>query len=43
MTTFGEKAEGDAVNLEIERATQVIVDTVEERVDAILRERAQAL
>lgn len=42
LTTFGEKAEGDAVNLEIERSTQVIVDTVEERVDAILRERGLA-
>ena len=29
MTTFGELAEGDAVNLEIDRQTQVIVDTVE--------------
>src|SRR5882724_7104510 len=25
MTTFGDKAEGDALNLEIERATQVVV------------------
>jgi riboflavin synthase len=29
MTTFGEKAEGDAVHLEIDRQTQVIVETVE--------------
>lgn len=29
MTTFGDKAEGDRVNLEIDRQTQVIVDTVE--------------
>lgn len=29
MTTFGDKAVGDAVNLEIDRQTQVIVDTVE--------------
>jgi riboflavin synthase len=29
MTTFGDKAEGARVNLEIERQTQVIVDTVE--------------
>ncbi len=29
MTTFGALAEGDAVNLEIDRQTQVIVDTVE--------------
>ncbi|GAB4116448.1 MAG: riboflavin synthase [Rubrivivax sp.] len=29
LTTFGEKAEGDAVHLEIDRQTQVIVETVE--------------
>jgi riboflavin synthase len=29
MTTFGDKAEGDAVHLEIDRQTQVIVETVE--------------
>jgi riboflavin synthase len=29
MTTFGDKAVGDAVHLEIDRQTQVIVDTVE--------------
>jgi len=29
MTSFGDKAVGDAVNLEIDRQTQVIVDTVE--------------
>jgi len=28
MTTFGDKREGDALNLEIERGTQVVVDTV---------------
>jgi riboflavin synthase len=28
MTTFGEKREGDALHIEIERQTQVIVDTV---------------
>jgi riboflavin synthase len=29
MTTFGDKAEGDdALNIEIERSTQVFVDTV---------------
>ena len=28
QTTFGAKAEGDAVNIEIERATQVVVDTL---------------
>jgi riboflavin synthase len=29
QTTFGDKAEGDAVNVEIERQTQIVVDTVE--------------
>lgn len=29
MTTFGSKREGDAVNIEIERQTQIVVDTVE--------------
>ena len=29
MTSFGDKAVGDAVNIEIDRQTQVIVDTVE--------------
>lgn len=29
MTTFGDKVEGDRVNLEIERQTQIIVETVE--------------
>jgi riboflavin synthase len=54
MTTFGEKAEGDALNLEIERQTQVFVDTVrsaiEERLgplipalESLLRERGLAL
>lgn len=33
MTTFGDKAEGAALNLEIERATQVVVDTVREALD----------
>ena len=33
QTTFGEKREGDALNLEIERATQVLVDTVREALD----------
>ncbi|MDM4764727.1 riboflavin synthase subunit alpha [Pelomonas sp. SE-A7] len=40
MTTFGEKAEGSALNIEIERQTQVLVDTVratvEERLGALL-------
>ena len=50
MTTFGACREGDALNLEIERQTQVIVDTVREVVeqrlasytgllDTLLRER----
>jgi riboflavin synthase len=33
MTTFGEKAEGAALNIEIERQTQVFVDTVREAID----------
>ncbi len=33
MTTFSNKAEGDAVHIEIERATQVMVDTVRQAVD----------
>lgn len=33
MTTFGELREGDALNIEIERQTQVIVDTVRAAVD----------
>jgi riboflavin synthase len=54
MTTFGGKRVGDAVNIEIERATQVVVDTVrealEERlgplmpaIEAVLRERGLAV
>ena len=39
MTTFGDKAVGDAVNLEIDRQTQVIVDTVER----VLAERGLGL
>jgi len=50
MTTFGEKGEGAALNIEIERGTQVMVDTVRAAVDerlgplmpaltALLRER----
>ena len=46
MTTFGTKREGDALNLEIERSTQVIVDTVtellDERLGAMLKERGLA-
>ncbi len=33
MTTFAEKAVGDALNIEIERSTQVMVDTVRDAVD----------
>jgi riboflavin synthase len=33
MTTFAAKREGDALNLEIERGTQVMVDTVRDAVD----------
>src|SRR5205814_1070807 len=54
MTTFGAKGEGDTLNIEIERATQVFVDTVrdtlEERLgpllpalEALLKERGVAL
>jgi riboflavin synthase len=54
MTTFGHKPEGSAVNIEIERATQVFVDTVRDAIDerlgalkpaleALLRERGLSL
>lgn len=54
MTTFGDKAEGDALNLEIERSTQVFVDTVRDAIDErlgpllpllqeLLRQRGQTL
>ena len=33
MTSFGDKREGDALNIEIERSTQVIVDTVRDALD----------
>jgi riboflavin synthase len=33
LTTFASKREGDVVNIEIERQTQVFVDTVREAVD----------
>ena len=33
MTTFGDKGEGAALNIEIERSTQVMVDTVRAAVD----------
>ena len=33
MTTFGHKQPGDALNIEIERGTQVVVDTVRDALD----------
>jgi riboflavin synthase len=33
MTTFGDKREGDLLNIEIERGTQVVVDTVRDTLD----------
>ena len=36
MTVFGSKGVGDMVNVEIERSTQVVVDTVRETVEASL-------
>ncbi|MCH8857487.1 MAG: riboflavin synthase subunit alpha, partial [Proteobacteria bacterium] len=33
MTTFGDKGVGDAVHIEIERSTQVMVDTVRDALD----------
>ena len=33
MTTFGHQQVGDALNLEIERSTQVLVDTVRDALD----------
>ena len=47
MTTFGEKAVGAALNIEIERGTQVVVDTiratVEERLGPLLGPLADLL
>lgn len=54
MTVFGEKRAGDSLNIEIERSTQVVVDTVREAVDeslgqlkplleALLREKGLSL
>ncbi|MFL6624831.1 MAG: riboflavin synthase subunit alpha [Burkholderiaceae bacterium] len=47
MTTFGEKAVGAALNIEIERGTQVVVDTiratVEERLGPLLAPLADLL
>jgi riboflavin synthase len=53
-TTFAEKGEGSAVNIEIERQTQVFVDTVRDAIDerlgplrqaveALLQQRGQSL
>jgi riboflavin synthase len=33
MTTFADKQVGDALNIEIERGTQVVVDTVRDALD----------
>ena len=38
VTTFGDKRPGDRVNLEIERRTQVIVDTVRDLAREMIRE-----
>lgn len=43
MTTFADKREGDALNIEIERQTQVIVDTVRALVDERLAPYMKAL
>ena len=43
MTTFGTKREGDAFNVEIERQTQVFVDTVRAAIDERLGPLAPAL
>jgi len=43
MTTFAAKREGDAVNIEIERQTQVFVDTVREAIDERLGPLVPAL
>jgi riboflavin synthase len=43
MTTFGERRVGDALNIEIERQTQVIVDTVREAVEQRLAPYAELL
>lgn len=43
LTTFGDKREGDALNLEFERSTVVIVDTVRELLDERLAPLMPAL
>jgi riboflavin synthase len=39
LTTFGQKQIGDRVNLEIDRQTQIIVDTIDRALRRALRER----
>jgi riboflavin synthase len=41
LTTFGAKKVGDRVNLEIDRQTQVIVDTIDRALRRALQERGQ--
>ena len=43
QTTFGDKRPGDALNIEIERQTQVMVDTVRAAVDERLGSMLPAL
>ncbi|MES2934074.1 MAG: riboflavin synthase subunit alpha [Pseudomonadota bacterium] len=43
MTTFGDKQIGDQLNIEIERGTQVVVDTVRDRIDELLGPMLPAL
>jgi riboflavin synthase len=43
MTTFGHKQAGDRLNIEIERSTQVIVDTVRTQLDILLSARLAQL
>ena len=43
MTTFGDKAEGATLNIEIERQTQVFVDTVRDAIDERLAPLLPAL
>jgi riboflavin synthase len=42
LTTFGEKKVGDRVNLEIDRQTQVIVDTIDRAIRRALQGRGGA-
>jgi len=43
MTTFGDKGPGAALNIEIERSTQVLVDTVRDAIEARLGPMLPAL